>query len=304
MFRMDSEVCLQELRHVIEANKATANLAQIAVMHSAMGLASLNIGELDNARQSYMTAFDLSKKVGDDARMSLVASNICVVQTARGLYEDAIRWGEMSVALGESSASSVLAMTYTNLVDAYVLVGRGDEALELMNRARAWLVPKRRWKFHCGFLVVSAAFELIRGNTPLALDLVGEMETIARDREEAVPIHGAYWKLRIFRSAHVGTQEETGRLVRTGTELCQTRCPIQYLDVLAAKSWLENRTFGGNTSETIRELHLFEKFGAPGRRALLTAQGFLLPSPALGTSHVTSLPVREGIPSARLEPRL
>jgi len=305
MFRMDSDACLQELRQAIQANKATANLAQIAFMHSGIGLASLNIGELDNARDSYVTAFELSKKVGDDARMSVMASNLCVIQTARGLYDDAIRWGELSVTLGESSASSVLAMTYTNLADAYVLVGRGAEALELMNRARRWLVPKRRWKFHCAFLVVSAAFELIRGNTSLALDLAGEMESIARDREEAVPIHGGYWKLRILRSAHIGTQEETERFVRTGTELCQTRCPIQYLDVLGAKSWLENRTLGRNTPETIRELHLFEKYGAPGRRALLTAQGFLLPSPSLGgASHSSSSPVRQRVPSSQLGPHL
>ena len=284
LFRMDSAACLQEVKQAIQASKATANVAQIALMHSAMGLAYLNGGELDNARESYATAFELSRKVGDDARMSVMASNICVLQVARGLYDDAIRWGEMSVALGESSASSVLSMTYTNLADAYVLVGRGDEAVELVNRTRKWLVPKRRWKLHCGFLVAGAAFELIRGNTSLALGLIGEMEAIARDREEAVPIHGAYWKLRIFRSAHVGTQQETERLVRTSTELLQNRCQVQYLDVLAAKSWLENRILGRNNAETIRELHLFEKYGAPGRRALLTAQGFLLHSPAPGAS--------------------
>jgi predicted ATPase/DNA-binding SARP family transcriptional activator len=298
LFRVDSAACLQEVGEAIKASKATANMAQIALMHSAMGLAFLNSGELENARESYATAFELSKKVGDDARMSLIASNICVLQVARGLYKDAIRWGEMSVALGESSASSVLSMTYTNLSDAYVLVGRGDEALELVNRARTWLVPKRRWKLHCGFLVVSAAFELIRGNTSLALGLIGEMEAIARDREEAVPIHGAYWKLRILRSAHLGTQEEAERLVTRSTELLRKRCPIQYLDVLGAKSWLENRTFGRNTQETIRELHLFEEYGAPGRRALLTAQGFLLPSSS-PASHMISSPVREDAPSSQ-----
>ena len=300
VFRMDSQECLQEVRQAIQANKATANAAQIAFMHSAMGLASLNLGELDDARDSYLTAFELSKKVGDDARMCVMASNICVIQVARGLYEDAIRWGELSVALGESSASSVAAMTYTNLVDAYVLVGRGDEALELMNRARRWLVPKRRWKLHVGFLVASAAFELIRGNTSLALDHIEEMEAIARDREEAVPIHGAYWKLRILRSAHVGTPEETQGLVTTSTELFRTRCPMQYLDVLGAKSWLENRTLGRNTPPTIRELHLFETYGVPGRRALLTAQGFLHASPLPGTNLMTSSPLREGIPSSQL----
>jgi DNA-binding SARP family transcriptional activator/tetratricopeptide (TPR) repeat protein len=301
LFRMDSAACLEELRQAIQASRATANVAQIALMHSAMALAYLNGGELENARDSYATAFELSRKVGDEARMSVLASNICVLQVVRGQYEDAIRWGEMSVALGESSASSVLSMTYTNLADAYLLVGRGNEALELVNRTRRWLVPKRRWKLHCGFLVTGAAFELIRGNTSLALGLIGEMEAIARDREEAVPIHGAYWKLRIFRSAHVGTQQETERLVRASTELLQKRCQIQYLDIVGAKSWLENRMLGKNTPETIRELGLFEEYGALGRRALLTAQGFLLPSPSPATNQMSASPVKEGVPGFSAE---
>ena len=278
LFRLDSRECLVELGQGIKTTRGTANTAELAFMNSAMGLALMHLGRLSEARDAYQVAFDLWKRVGDDARMSVMASNLCVLEVTRGNYEAGIEWGETSVNLGEASASSGLQMTYTNLVDGYVLVGREADAVERMDRARKWLVPKRRWKFHCAFLGVSAAFELIRGNTALALDLIEQMEAITRDREEAVPIPGAYWKLRIFRSAHMGTNEEARQLVKTATRLFQQRCPGQYLDVLAAKSWLEVRTNGENEAETLFELEQFETLGAPGRRAILTAQGFLKPS--------------------------
>src|SRR5207249_8357967 len=174
----------------------------------------------------------------------------CPVQTLRGLYTDAIAFGNKAIVLGEASSSSALQMSYTNLIDAYVLAGQEAKAIECMESARRWLVPRRRWKFHCAFLMECAAFELIRGNTALALDLIGQLENLARDREEAVPMHGPYWKLRIFREASLGRLEEAERLVRLKQLMFQDTCPLYYLDILAAKVWLERRTLGKITAET------------------------------------------------------
>jgi hypothetical protein len=55
----------------------------------------------------------------------------------------------------------------------------------------------------------------------------------------------------------------------------QAKCPFHYLDVLAVKAWLERRVFGRQTEETIGELEIFKTLGIPGKKALLTAQGFL-----------------------------
>jgi DNA-binding SARP family transcriptional activator len=273
--------CLQDLQHTAEVNGRRANAAEMALIYSGVGLVSLALCRLKDAFDAYSTAFELSKKVGDDARVSVMASNICVVQLARGLCDDAIRWGEMSVTFGEASKSSLLQTTYTNLVDAYVLGGRESDAIICMERAREWLVPRRRWRFHCGFLMVNAAFALIQGNTSLALECIDRLEAVARGREEAVPIPGSYWKLRIFKAAHLGSPEEANRLVRLAVALFRNSCPMYYLDVLAAKTWLESRTQGGNSSETLKELSIFDEVGAVGRRALLTAQGFLRPAPSL-----------------------
>ena len=274
-FNTDPNGCLRDLLHAAEVNRPNANPAELAFLYSGIGLVSINLCHLKDAYDACLNAFELSRRVGDDERMSVLASNLSVIQVARGLYDDAIEWGERSAALGEVTKSSALQGAYTNLADAYVLVGREADAVASIERARKWLVPKRRWKFHCGFLIVNAAFSLIRGNIGLALDLIGQLEVICRGKERAVPIPGAYWKLRIFREAHLGSVEEAHRVAQSTTKQFREVCPIHYLDVLAAKAWLEIRTNGENTPETLKELGIFEEVGAPGRKALLTAQGFL-----------------------------
>jgi len=47
------------------------------------------------------------------------------------------------------------------------------------------------------------------------------------------------------------------------------------LTVLAATAWLERRTLGCNTSETLAELEVFDTPSLRGYRALQVAQGFL-----------------------------
>jgi hypothetical protein len=168
-------------------------------------------------------------------------------------------------------------MCYTNLIDAHVLAGQEAKAIEYLESARRWLVPRRRWKFHCAFLMECAAFELIRGNTALALDLIGQLENVARDRDEAVPMHGPYWKLRIFREASLGRLEEAERLVCLKQVMFQSSCPLYFLDILGVKAWLQRRTLGQITAETERELGIFDEVGAVGKKAILTAQGFLTP---------------------------
>lgn len=85
---------------------------------------------------------------------------------------------------------------------------------------------------------------------------------------------GAFWKLKIFRRGHLGEIAEASRMAAEMGEFFRPRSPMYYLDVLAAKAWLERHTMGGLKSETDRELNLFETLGLPGRRALFAAQGF------------------------------
>jgi tetratricopeptide (TPR) repeat protein len=284
MYRMDPVEFLKDVAETMRQNSVKANAAQMAIVYSAKGFACLNLCRFQEAAEAYACAFDLSRRVGDDARMSLLSSNLCVTETARGRYDDAIRWGEMSIPLGESSNSSALQMTYTNLVDAYALTGKNSAAMELIERARAWLSPRRRWKFQCGFLVANAAFELVRGNTALAIEIIGDMERVARGREDANPIPGPYWKLRIFRAANLGRIDDARAMAQMATSMFRVNCPLHYLDVLAAKAWLESRLDGRISPETGADLRTFDDVGAHGLKALFIAQGFLSPSAASDSS--------------------
>ena len=269
---------LVHLHEVAELSRRNANAAQMSFIYSGVGLASLFMCRFEESYEAYSAALALSKKVGDDSRTSLLASNLCTVQMNRGRYDDAIAHGKVSVLLGEASSSSHLQMSYTNLMDAYVLAGKEDAASECMEGARRWLLSERRWKFRCGFLTESAAFALIQGNVSLALDLIAQLEVVARGREAGVPMPGPYWKLRIFREAHCGRLEEAQRLGAGVAERFRANCPFHFLDILAANAWLEKRTQGQLTSKTEIELEIFDRVGAPGRRALLAAQGFLAPA--------------------------
>jgi tetratricopeptide (TPR) repeat protein len=290
MFFLDPAGCLRDLKKAIEENTWKSNAAEMAFIYSGIALGSFLLCRMNDSVEAYSTAFELTKQVGDDARMSVLASNICVLQAARGLYGEAIRWGERAVSLGEASKSNALQMSYSNLVDPYVLMDRENDAIACMEKAREWLGPRRRWKFHCGFLMGNASFALMQGNTALALDLIGQLEGLARGREDAVPIPGSYWKLRIFKEAQIGRMEEARQLVRKSTGLLRDHCPLFYLDVLAAKAWLEIRAYGRYIPETVRELGAFEEVGAVGRRALLIAQGFLSPSNSGATEDASQFP--------------
>ncbi len=278
MFFLDPGGCLRDLKNAIEENTWKSNAAEMAIIYSGKALASFILCRMEDSLEAYSTAFDLTKQVGDDARMSVLASNLCLLQAARGLYAEAIRWGEKAVSLGEASKSNALQMAYSNLIDPYVLMGRESDAIACVEKAKEWLGPRRRWKFHCGFLMGNASFALVQGNTALALDLIGQLEGLARGREEAVSMPGSYWKLRIFKEAQVGQLDEALQMVRKSTGLLRDHCPLYYFDVLAAKAWLELRARGHHSAETVRELEAFEEVGAAGRRALLSAQGFLSPA--------------------------
>src|SRR5206468_3141257 len=197
----DPNQSLQQLQRQLQLSSSKANAAELAFLHSGIGIASHFLGRVEEAVQSHTTAFNLARKVGDDARVSLIASNLCTVYMNWGNYDEAIRYGQMSVKYGEASSSSGLLVSYTNLIDPYMLQGREDSALEYLERARRWLGPQRRWKLRHTFLAEAASFALMRHNVALALDFITQMEAAGRGREEVVLMPGAYWKMRSFKMA-------------------------------------------------------------------------------------------------------
>jgi tetratricopeptide (TPR) repeat protein len=273
---------LTELRRYLELNSPNANAAELAFLYSGMGIASHFVGQMNDALNSHLAALSLAKRVGDDARISIIAGNLCTIYMNRADYDESIRYGLISVQHGESAASSGLLISYTNLIDPYMLIGRENSALECLEKAREWLGPERRWKLHLTFLIEAASFALMRHNTGLALDFISQLESVARGREDAVLMPGVYWKMRTFKMAHTGRMDDALAALASQGSVWKRNAIFHYMDIVAARAWLETRERGVLTPETTRELRLFDDLDLRGRKQLLTLQGFLQPSANLG----------------------
>jgi tetratricopeptide (TPR) repeat protein len=283
-FLGDPSEARSQLQSVLRISKANANAAQLALIHSGLGITNHFLGRFEEAYQEHLAALDLTKKVGDDSRVCTIAANLCTVLMNRGDYEEAIRYGRMSVEHGESSACSTLLIAYTNLIDPYMLLGQEDAAMGCLEKGTKWIGPERRWKLRLTFFIEAASFALMQRNLGLALDLIGQLEVVSRDRELAIPMPGAYWKLKAFRMAQLGQSDEAYVTVSALTTRWRDSYVFPYLDMIATKAWLERQRDGAPKPETLKELEIFERIGARGKKELLILQGFLEPSREIETS--------------------
>ncbi len=282
LFLLESAKALSSFREAARLGAADrANKALLSFAYSGIGIALLYLCQLGEARKAFLHALKLARTVGDDARASTMATNLCVVEGGLGEYDEAIRHGQMSVTWAAISSrdNPVLGGTHTNLADVYVLTGREDKALQCLETSEALLGSRPRWRDRCAIVTCRAALALVQGNLNLALDLIGQVETLARGREDAFPLRGPMWKLKLFRSAHLSSVSEALALASSVGTILRAKCPFDYLDVLAVKAWLERRIFGRQTEGTDSELSIFRTLQVPGKRALLVAQGFLLGMP-------------------------
>jgi hypothetical protein len=62
--------------------------------------------------------------------------------------------------------------------------------------------------------------------------------------------------------------------IQEAEETCR-KVPMDYVSVLAAKAWLEKRSFGQYSPETQEDLGLFRTYGLSGKWAFLRHAGFL-----------------------------
>ena len=278
LFYFDCRNALLHLHEAAELSAREDNKTLLPYIVSAIGTSLILLGNLREARTTCLSALELARSVGDDAKAAIIASNICLIHVSRGEYQDAIRYGEMSTKLGTKGSANnpIRIIGYANLTDAYALTGQLSEAIRTLEIAKGLLNSARRWRMDCVFLVEAAAFALMQGNAGLALDFIAQVELLARGREDAFPLPGSYWKLRLYRMAQLGGAQDALALASTVGGRMRVKCPFYYLDVLAARAWLERQVFGRQADGTTTEMAIFESLEVPGKKALLTAQGFLI----------------------------
>ena len=273
----DPQETEKQLRRVLRTSGSNANAAQLALIHSGLGLSNHFMANLEEASREYVTALELSQKVGDDSRLCTVAANLCTVLMSRGDYDEAVSYGLLSVKYGQSCCSSYLLVAYTNLIDPYMLLGQETAARDCLEKARGWMGPERRWRLRLQFLSEASSFALIQGNLGLAMDLISQLEGVAREREIAIPMAGTYWKLRAFKMAQLGRWDEAYATVSSLAQSWRNSMVFSYLDMVAVKAWLERMQEGKPKPETTQDLEIFARLGAVGKRQLLSLQGFLEP---------------------------
>ncbi len=251
-------------------------VTELSYVLNAYGSCRYHLCDFAGARQSYIAGLRLAKRVGDDSRASIISGNICALLTTVGEYDGAIEAGRESVQLGTRALNHPVLMTcLTSLAEAFILAGDRTQALDHLERAERWVKEQRSWSANMEFFCQGACVALLMGNLSLALSLIGSAEEHAWGKERCVPNPGVFEKLRVFRAAHVGGVELASPIAKSARAKFRVRHPLYYLTVLAAAAWLERRTLGCNTPETLAELEVFDTPSLRGYRALQVAQGFL-----------------------------
>ena len=253
------------------------DLAQLSFVQSGIGSCFTNLCEFPNALKHLRQGLEIAERLGDDSRASRILSNLTLVFTAVGQYDDAIRMGCRSIELGKRNINQPeLVTAYVNVSDAYLLRGDRARASECLEKAKEWLATHEDWYMTVIFLFENASTALATGNVPLALSVKQEIDRMTGGFEQLHVQGGLAAKLDVVRAFHNQGPETAWKVALDRKTFFESRVPYYYLDALAAYAWIEKINTGGYSRKTIEELEAFETWGATGKRALLQAQGFLV----------------------------
>ncbi|HEV2751647.1 MAG TPA: hypothetical protein VGV12_14080, partial [Gemmatimonadales bacterium] len=265
------------LYRAIDLLNRSPNSVGLSMAHNALGLCMYGACDLGTARTALLEALTLARKMGDDARASLTAANITEVYLVQGNFPEAAEMGRWSAKLGAGlTGQPRMINAYMNAAEAFMMCGKRDDAAHYIELAKNHLAGQRTWRTELDFLCENANLTMISGNTSLALEIIAAAEAAAAGRESAVPEPAVFARLRAFRAAHLCGTESARSIIEQALSRFRGRHLLYFLEVLAAKAWLEQRTAGSYLSQTATDLELFDRVGARGLKARLTAAGFLI----------------------------
>jgi len=252
------------------------DLAQLSFVHSGIGSCYSSLCEFPEAIRHLRKGLELAERIGDDSRASRILSNLTLVCTQLGRYEEAIQLGCRSVELGRRNTNQPeLVTAYVNLGDAYLLTGDREQASDCLERAKEWVATHDDWYMTVIFLFENASRALATGNVALALSVKRQIDALTESAQQLLVQGGLSVKLDALRALHEEGPESARQLAAERKDFFRNRVPLYYLDALAVSAWLEKLANGKYSSRTEEELRAFEMCGAAGKRALLEAQGFL-----------------------------
>ena len=264
------------LEKAIEALKGSSDSVTLNYVYNGYGISKQGLCEFNAAEAAYLSALDLAKRMGDDSRVSIIASNLCSLRCIEGDYAGSIEFGRYSVrAAARSTSQPRVFASYTNLAEAYMLNGDKAKAADCVESARQLVGMEASWSARVSFLADTASLALLAGNVTHALDTIGEMELVTWGRERAVPDFGLVERLRIFRMGYTKGAASACVAAEQAKEKFRNRNLMFYLDALSAHAWVEMRARGCLSRQTEIELEMLDMPELAGKKATLLGQGFL-----------------------------
>jgi len=252
------------------------NIGELALGYNALGNCEMAGCRFEEAREAYDSALNLWKTVGDDYRISLTHYNLGASHMARGDFEKAITEYERSLAIGKrAQAQPVLLWTWSSLALTSLVVGRRSAAIECQGALKHWMELGRSWVMNMEYSCEAAEIELALGNQGEALRLIAQAEQELQGRGYLFISQGSLERLRVFLAYHTHGPEAAQLMAEEFVKRFKGRHQLAHLETVVALAWVERKIMGGHSEATTKELLLFEKYRASGKRAILAAQGFL-----------------------------
>ncbi|HET7250620.1 MAG TPA: AAA family ATPase [Gemmatimonadales bacterium] len=267
------------VRKAIEILGSAGSPTLLSRYHNGLGVISLQLCKPAEACQSFSQALQLANKIGDDSRASAIAANMCMGLTMMGKYEEALSIGNHAVDRGIRVPNQPFFVTsYSNMIDAYVLTGRIEEARSCLNAAKEWIRQERSFFARQALLVEATGFALMIGTIDDFVEAFGILERESQGRSPHFVHRAGVAKYAARRDVVMGREKEAMETLTGLANTFRRDFPFALLDTLAAKSWLEALTRGNSPTrgELLRLLDLYELHG---RRATLQMEGFLDENP-------------------------
>src|SRR2546427_1274311 len=172
------------------------DLAQLSFVHNGIGSCYSSLCNFPEASRHLRKGLEIAERIGDDSRASRILSNLTLVCTTLGRYEDAIQVGRRSIELGKRNINQPEIVTaYANLGDAYLLTGDREGASDSLERAKEWVTTHGDWYMTVIFLFENASRALATGNIVLDLSIKREIDRLTGSAQQLLVQGGLSVKL-------------------------------------------------------------------------------------------------------------
>ena len=267
---------VEDSETALRLHEGSPDLVERAFLLNGHAVCLRMVGRTREARKAFEGALNLSLRIGNDSRASIICGNLSMLECSAGRFEGALAYGHRALAYARTEVNQPLrTLVYVALMETCALLGRVDEAQEWMNAARGSLFGNPSMLNRMEFCLESAGFALILGNTELALNLIEDAERRVQGQDLILYDVGVFERLRAFRAVHREGLDAGWEVVQAAVERFRGKHPLYYMNVLPAKAWLEAKMRGHYSKETEEGLKLLAEYDLEGKRALWIAQGFL-----------------------------